>query len=77
MLKRADLPNRLPVLRAERNVKQTDVAAAAGISPNRYWRIENGASEATDDERVMLAKVLGVTQSDIWPNRPVEASHAS
>lgn len=69
LTKRADLPNRLPVLRAERAVKQTDVAHAAGISPNRYWRIENGETEPTDQERVDLAKVLGVSQAAIWPNR--------
>lgn len=76
LMKRADLPNRLPVLRAERAVKQTDVADAAGISANRYWRIENGETEPTDDERIVLARVLGVSQADIWPNR-VEVRHAS
>lgn len=77
VLKRADLPNQLPVLRAARKVKQTVVAESAGISPNRYWRIENGETEPTDDERATLAKVLGVTQSDIWPNRAIEIRHAS
>jgi transcriptional regulator with XRE-family HTH domain len=77
VLKRADLPNQLPVLRAARRVKQTEVAASAGISPNRYWRIENGVTEPTDDERITLARVLGASQSEIWPNRVPEVRHAS
>jgi len=57
------------VLRAERGrlYSQTAVAAAAGISYNRYWRIENAIAEATPDEQKALAKVFGVRVSDVFP----------
>lgn len=47
---------RLRVLRAERGLSQMEVAAKAGMATNRYWRIENGYAEPTDDERTALAK---------------------
>jgi transcriptional regulator with XRE-family HTH domain len=70
--KRAALPNQLRVLRAERKVNQSQIAEAIGVTLDRFWKIENGKAEATDDERINLAKALGVTQADIWPNRPMD-----
>ena len=66
MVKQASLPNRLPVLRAERAISQLALAKKARISHNRYWRIENGHATASDVERNMLARVLGVAVNDIW-----------
>jgi transcriptional regulator with XRE-family HTH domain len=57
--------NRLKVLRAERAVTQMDLALAAGLSRDRYWRIENGYDYPTDRERARLAKALRVTPADL------------
>ena len=53
-------PNRLRVLRAEHAVTQMDLAIAAKVAQSRYWRIENGYDQPTDDERRRLARALGV-----------------
>lgn len=57
--------NRLRVLRAERDVTQMDVARDAGISHNRYWRIENGYEQPTADECKSLAKALKANIKDL------------
>jgi len=69
-------PHRLRVLRAERGklYSQAAVAAAAGISYNRYWRIENAISEPTPDEQKALAKVFGVRVADVFPAPELRAS---
>lgn len=59
--------NRLRVLRAERRINQWDTAKLAGITENRYWRIENGRADALPAERKALAKVFGVKISDVFP----------
>lgn len=69
MSKRPDggLPNRLPILRAERGrVPQFDVADACGISRNRYWRIENGYTEPTDEEKAALAVYFNVSAARVF-----------
>lgn len=59
--------NRLKVLRAERTVSQRAVASAAGIQFDRYWRIENGYTEADPGEQKAIARVMGLAPGDIWP----------
>jgi transcriptional regulator with XRE-family HTH domain len=59
---------RLRVLRAERGLSQMETAAKAGLAVNRYWRIENGYSEPTDDERKALAKkAFELNVADVFP----------
>lgn len=58
--------NRLRVLRAERNISQMDAADAVAMSANRFWRIENGYTEPTDDEKEALARFFGVRVRDIF-----------
>lgn len=65
-------PNRLAVLRAERRAEQggwtqTIVARRAGISSNRYWRIENRESAATRAEQNELAAIFGVPRAQVFP----------
>lgn len=67
VLKRTRQPNRLRVLRAERAVPQIEVASLIGVGLDRYWRIEKGYYEPTDEERQKLCKLFGVPASDIWP----------
>lgn len=69
--------SRLKVLRALADVTQLDVARHAGLSPKRYWEIENGyGNPASKDERDAVALALGVSQSAVaWPEIPqVKAS---
>jgi len=62
------LPNRLRVIRAERGITQVDLALKAGLSPARYWKIENAVPpEANADERSALARALRTGQQHIWP----------
>lgn len=68
----------LRVLRAQQEpyVSQTKLARKAGLTRLRYWAIENGETDATDDEKSALARALGVRVSDVeWPSR--EAAHVS
>jgi len=60
--------NRLRVLRAERRLSQMEAAEASGISHNRYWRIENGWTEPTKEERRSLAKIFDVPVSAVFPS---------
>ena len=60
---------RLRVLRAEQDVRQSDVARMAGLSRSRYAQIETGeGSVPRDEERAAVAAALGVRVSEIdWP----------
>jgi transcriptional regulator with XRE-family HTH domain len=59
--------NTLRIRRAERRASQMRLAEQAGISHNRYWRIENGHAVPTEVERSALAAALGTTEAEIWP----------
>jgi transcriptional regulator with XRE-family HTH domain len=60
---------RLRVLRAEQDVRQSDVAHKAGLSRSRYAQIETGeGSVPRDDEKQAVAAALNVRVSEIdWP----------
>lgn len=60
-------PNRLRVLRAERRITQWATAAGAGISQNRYWRIELGRAVPSQEERQRLAEFFGVSIRKAFP----------
>lgn len=62
-----DRQNTLKVRRAERGVNQFHVADALGCSRDRYFRIENGYVDPTDDERAALCAFFGTTEEVIWP----------
>jgi transcriptional regulator with XRE-family HTH domain len=61
----------LRVLRADygpRGVTQTQFARLVKVSRLRYWAIENGESEPTEDEKGAIAGAFGVAVSAIeWP----------
>jgi transcriptional regulator with XRE-family HTH domain len=61
------MTNDLPVCRARRRISQRDLAKAAGISADRYWRIENDHNDPTDDEIRALAKALNATPAELFP----------
>ena len=66
--------NRLRVLRAENDLTQIETARRAKMPETRYWRIENGYDEPSDDDRRALAKVLRVTESELGFDLPAEAA---
>lgn len=68
-VKRPAGANRLRVLRAEHRVSQMDAAAALDMSRDRYWKIENGFLEPSDDEAKALARLFKVEINDIFPSR--------
>ena len=55
------------MLRAEHELSQMETAAKAKIALYRYWQIENGYAEATEQERAAIAKVLKATPEDVFP----------
>lgn len=59
--------NTLRVRRAEKRVNQFQVAAAVGLSRDRYWRIENGYAAATEEEIVQLATYFGSETVVLFP----------
>lgn len=59
--------NRLRVLRAEHRKSQLDTSRAARIKEYRYWRIENGYEEPSEEEQRALARVFRVGPTDVFP----------
>jgi transcriptional regulator with XRE-family HTH domain len=64
---KTDLRRRaLKLRRVELDLTQMRTARAARMDINRYWRIENGEADPTDDEKKALAKVLKTTVDAIF-----------
>ena len=59
--------NRLRVLRAERRWNQLNTAKRAQFSQTKYWRIENGYTEASPQERQRLARIFKVSVDEVFP----------
>ena len=55
------MDNRLKDLREDRDLTQTQVAKAIGITQRKYSYIETGTQQLTDEILVKLAKFYGVT----------------
>jgi len=64
------MTNRLRVARAEHRLSQMQTASAAQIGFNRYWRIENGYTDPTPEEREALAQALSATVDQLFPFTP-------
>ena len=63
------MTNELHVWRAKRDrLSQRDLARAAGITADRYWRIENDYAEPTAEEIAELARVLDTTPEELFPS---------
>ncbi len=69
-----DITKRLRVLRVGQNVTQRHVALRAHMPLSRYWEIENGYRQPSDDELHALARVLECSPSDIVPSEVGAAS---
>lgn len=51
----------LRVVRVMKKLSQRELAQAAGITPARLWKLENGVAQPKEDE---LFKLLGVLTSE-------------
>jgi DNA-binding XRE family transcriptional regulator len=65
----APLPNRLRVLRAERKMSQSVVAAVLECSASRVSLVENGHYDLTANEKAKLAEHFKCRVSDIFPKK--------
>lgn len=62
------MTNELHVWRAKRGrISQRDLAKAAGITADRYWRIENDHQAPTPEEVNALARELNTTPQELFP----------
>jgi transcriptional regulator with XRE-family HTH domain len=62
------MTNELHVWRAKRGrISQRDLAKAAGINSDRYWRIENDHADPTPAEMAALERVLDTTREALFP----------
>lgn len=62
------IKQRLLVLRAARGrISQREVAVRLGMPVERYWRIENGYQEPTNEELAGIAKILRCSPEEIVP----------
>ena len=55
------MENRIKDLREDRDLTQTQVAEAIGITQRKYSYIETGTQQLTDEILIKLAKFYGVT----------------
>ena len=55
------MDNRIKDLREDRDLTQTQVANAIGITQRKYSYIETGTQQLTDELLVKLARFYGVT----------------
>lgn len=63
------------MLRAESQITQMDLALKAGLSRDRYWRIENDYEQPTTAERAKLARALRVEMAALgFPEIEAKAS---
>lgn len=64
------ITNRLPVLRAEKRLTQTDVAKKLGLATKfRYWQIENEQTTPTPAELRKLSRIFGASEAEMFPQR--------
>ena len=59
--------NRLKEIRNERNLSQLRLALLTGIAPSELSRIENGWIRPYPGWRKRLARALGVTEKELFP----------
>lgn len=55
------MDNRIKDLREDRDLTQTQVAEAIGITQRKYSYIETGTQQLTDEILIKLAKLYGVS----------------
>ncbi|GAH61860.1 unnamed protein product [marine sediment metagenome] len=64
--------NRLKEIRNERGLSQLRLALLTGIAPSELSRIENGWIRPYPGWRKRLARALGATESELFPEEQKE-----
>jgi len=60
--------NRLRIVRAEKRISQFRLRLETGINSTKISFFENDLVEPTEDEKNKLAKALGVSVEEIFPD---------
>ena len=74
--RRAAIRKAYRLLRTASDKTQLEVEALARLDAGRYWKIENGITFPTDDERRALARVLRCDESEL-PTEDSEPTRVS
>jgi len=61
--------NQLKFFRMSKGFSQLDVALRLGVSEKTVSCWETGRAEPRDDIAIDIARVLGVSPEEIWPER--------
>ncbi|MCG3150085.1 MAG: hypothetical protein PCFJNLEI_03556 [Verrucomicrobiae bacterium] len=61
---------RLLIERRRRGLAGWELAAASHICPTTYSKIENGQREATHDQKLAIARTLGVEPEKLFSRLP-------
>lgn len=61
---------KLRAARRAKNLRQEDLAEAAGVSQSTIVRLENGQNEPTFSTALRIARALGVSPLDLWDAEP-------
>lgn len=64
-------------LRLNADVTQLEVEARARLTKGRFWKLENGFENATNEERPALAKAFGCDVADIPTTQETDEAVAS
>ena len=59
--------NRVRELRFKKQITQDDIFVETRIWPSKISRIERGILPATDQERKLISKALGVREEEAFP----------
>ncbi|WP_194385309.1 helix-turn-helix domain-containing protein [Microbacterium luteum] len=68
----ADVARRVRGLAAEKQIKQSALAAALHVSRMAMWRRTTGETPITAQELIVLARVIGVPVAAFYSESPVE-----
>ncbi len=68
--------NRLKVIRAEKRITQFRLALLSNITQSRLSYLENSLLAPTEEEKARLARALGVTVQDIFPENQGKTKEA-
>lgn len=67
---------KLRAARRAKNMRQEDLADAAGVSQSTIVRLESGQNEPTFATALCIARALGVSPLDLWDTEPATAEAA-
>jgi transcriptional regulator with XRE-family HTH domain len=71
-------PNRLAEIRAAAGMSQAALARELNIDKSTIWRWEQGKRKISDDTKLRLAALFGVSVAHLmgWPEQPTDRDAA-